>query len=227
MLANRVRMGGSGSIDLGPGPSKLIGGDMDAGFFGVVPASELYTGAEISSACGISQGTLQFNDVGWLKFAIDGKIIFKSQKPYRHSINWDHIDSVGAVKGTKQVTKGGNTYKVRLMMGGNGNANDAINGPKSSEWNKLMLPIHIKAKDQSWAYSSYVNTPTEYWGIDFTDADLLTYSRHVDGGYHWCQEVYHSDASQRVYRGGMGVSYSYRYVSMIRVPGWSPVLELI
>ena len=54
-----------------------------------MPASELFTGAEISSECGITEGTLQFSDVGWLKFAIDGEIIFKSQKTYRHTILWE------------------------------------------------------------------------------------------------------------------------------------------
>ena len=130
--------------------------------------------------------------------SIEGEIIFKSQKTYRHSISWDHINGVGAVKGTKQVSKGGINYKVTLMQGGNGNAGDASAGPKGSEWNKLMLPIHIKAKDQSWAYAANVTTPTEYWGIDFTDADLRTHSDHGNGSYQWCQEVYYDNASTRV-----------------------------
>lgn len=212
-----------------PGSAKLIAGDMNAGFFGVVPASELFTGAEISSECGITQGTLQFNDVGWLKFASDGKTKFKSQKTYRHSISWDHIDSKGAVNGSKIVEKNGIRYKVTLMKGGNGNASDMVAGPKSSEWNKLMLPIHIKAKDQSWAYPANVTTPTAYWGIDFTDADLQTHYDHGNGAYQWCREVYYDNASGRVLRGYYGVSYSYDYASSSTFSsiGWSPVLEVI
>lgn len=212
-----------------PGPKNLIAGDMNAGYFGVVPASELFTGAEISSACGITAGTLQFNTDGWLKFAIDGKIVFKSQKPYRHTISWDNINTAGAAVGAKTVTKGGHTYKVRLMKGGNGDAANAVSGPKGSEWNRLMLPIHIKAKDQSWAYPANVDAPTAYWGIDFTDADLMTHRDHGNGAYQWCQETFHSNATYRVIRGYNGVSYSNNFASSNAYAnyGWSPCLEWI
>lgn len=212
-----------------PGGVNLIGGDMSAGYLGTVPASELFTGTELASAVGITQGTVQFNEEEWLKFVIDGKIIFKSKKPFRHSISWDHINSQGCVNGTKTVTKNGVTYKVRLMKGGNGNASDLVNGPKKSEWNKLMLPIHVKAKDQSWAYANNVDTPTPYWGIDFTDADLLTHNSHGSGSYHWCQEVFHSNASNRVCRGNVGVSSSGNATSSNASAGlgWSPCLEVV
>lgn len=211
-----------------PGPSDLIAGDMQAGYFGVVPASELFTGTQLASQVGITQGTSQFNDVGWLKFAIDGKIIFKSQKTYRHSISWDHIDSKGAVDGTKQVSKDGTDFKVRLMKGANKDPAGAYEGVINygSEWNKLMLPIHEKAKDQSWAYKGNVKTPTKNWGINFTDSDLQVKSG--DGRAHWCQEVAEV-ASGRLNRGGYGVSGSSRGTSST-VPshmGWSPVLEVI
>lgn len=215
-----------------PGPSDLIAGDMQAGYFGVVPASELFTGAEISAATGISNGTLQFNDVGWLKFAIDGKIIYKSQKPYRHTISWDNINAKGCVDGTKQITKDGTTFKVRLMKGaltdpGNYTASDR--GAKGSEWNRLMLPIHVKAKDKSWAYPAYVESTIPYWGIDFTDADLQTHSSHGNGSYQWCQEVRSDSASNRVIRGYDGVSFLTSNTSSTAnvYYGWSPVLEVV
>lgn len=215
-----------------PGPSDLIAGDMQAGYFGVVPASELFTGAEISSMTGISNGTLQFGDVGWLKFAIDGKIIYKSQKPYRHTISWDNINAKGCVDGTKQITKDGTTFRVRLMKGaltdpGNYPASDR--GAKGSEWNRLMLPIHVEAKGKNWAYPAYVESNVPYWGIDFTDADLHTHNSHGDGTYHWCQEVRSDNASVRSLRGGLGVSYSSSATSSTAnaAYGWSPILEVI
>ena len=75
----------------GPGGKVFLGGDMTAGYLGQVPTSELWTGDDLATACGITQGTSQFSTTGWLKFAIDGKIIYKSQKTFRHSISWDHI----------------------------------------------------------------------------------------------------------------------------------------
>lgn len=212
-----------------PGSPILSGGSMDAGYFGAVPSSELFSGTELASLVGITQGTSQFNTEDWLKFAIDGEIIFKSKKPFRHSVSWDHINSRGCVDGTKTITKNGVTYKVRLMKGGDGNASDATKGPKGSEWNKLMLPIHAKARDQSWAYSNNVDVPTPYWGIDFTDQDLHTHNSHGSGSYHWCQEVFHSSATGRVSRGGPGVSHSLNYPSSSTSAGvgWSPVLEVV
>lgn len=212
-----------------PGSAKLIAGDMNYGYFGIVPVSDLWSGTELASLVGITQGTAQFNDVGYLKMASEGKVIFKSLKTYRHTISHDHINSAGCVDGTKQVAKNGINFKVRLMKGGNGNASDVVAGPKGSEWNKLMLPIHIKAKDQSWAYPDNVTMPTEYWGIDFTDADLQTHRDHGNGSYQWCQETFHSNASYRVYRGDAGVSYSNTTASSTASAGsgWSPVLEVI
>lgn len=215
-----------------PGGKILLGGDMNAGYFGVVPASELFTGTELASLCGITEGTSQFSSEGWLKFAIDGKIIFKSKKTIRHSISWDHINSKGCVKGTKTVTKGGHTYKVRLMKGALTDPSRydlPDRGAKGSEWNKLMLPIHIKAKDKSWAYPAYVETDIPYWGIDFTDADLQTHNSHGDGSYHWCQEVSNDNPASRVYRGIGGVSSSGRATSSntFAYHGWSPVLEWV
>lgn len=215
-----------------PGPSDLVGGDMQAGYFGIVPAAELYTGDELAAAVGITQGTSQFSDAGWLKFAIDGKIIYKSKKTFRNSISWDHINSKNCVDGTKTVTKDGTTYKVRLMRGALTDPSEYDNadrGAIGSEWNKLMLPIHANAAGQSWAYPAYVDTPTENWGVGFTDADLQTHYDHGDGSYHWCQEVPKGYASNRVARGHAGVSYSYRRTSSGTgsYRGWSPVLEVV
>ena len=214
----------------GPGGKVFLGGDMTAGYLGQVPTSELWTGDDLATACGITQGTSQFSTTGWLKFAIDGKIIYKSQKTFRHSISWDHIHSKGCVHGTKTLTKNGITYKVRLMGGAENDpshGSDADRDAIGSEWNRLMLPIHEKAPN-SWAYPAFGGTSAD-WGINFTDADLQTHYNYGNGSYHWCREVYGSKTSNRVNRGSVGVSYSrdigsYNTFSNL---GWSPVLEII
>ena len=209
-----------------PGSCKLIAGTMQQGYFGTVPASELFTGTQLSSAVGISQGTVQFDDTPWLKFALDGKILFRPMKAFRHSISWDTINSAGCVFGTKTVSKNGLTYKVRLMKTGLVDPMPGYDGVNlhGSEWNRLMLPIHIQAKDKSWAYPANVESNVPYWGIDFTDEDLAVIT--VNGRYVWCQETY---SSYRLIRGGYGVSFS-NYSSpssTITGRGWAPVLELI
>ncbi len=236
MLASRVRMGSykgkkyddnSGSA----GSNMLIKGTMQQGYFGTVPASELWTGTQLSSAVGISQGTVQFDDTPWLKFALDGKILFRPMKAFRHSTSWNTINGVGCVFGTKTVTKNGHTYKVRLMKGAltDPSLYDAPDrGAKGSEWNKLMLPIHIQAKDKSWAYPAYVEDNIPYWGIDFTDQDLHAHNSFGDGIYVWCQETRNTKTSGRVSRGDYGVSYSLSSSATYAgaICGWAPVLEL-
>ena len=126
-------------------PDTLSFGNMDAGFFGIIPASDFITGDQLASDVGITQGTSQFSDTNWLKFAFNGDILIVPQKTIRHSISWDHIYLQGAVYGdgltageegaehhnltsssgtdltaTAQdatVTINGKDYRVRLMRG--------------------------------------------------------------------------------------------------------------
>lgn len=242
MLADRVRMT-SGGKDTGPGPNRLIAGTMEEGFFGEVPASELFTASEIASACGISQGTAQFENEPWLKFAIDRKIIYRPRKAIRHSISWNSINEANCVyggSGGKRVTKNGQTYIVRLMKGAltDPSLHDASDrGAKGSEWNRLMLPIHEQAIDKSWDYPEYVESNVPVWSHNFgtgangmyTDSDLQVGIISGNGRYVWCQEISNTDAYNRVYRGGRGVSYSYAYSRLGAGSsyGWSPVLELV
>lgn len=213
-----------------PGPKKLIGGTMQAGYFGTLPASEIFTGPELAVACGIVSGTPQFDTTVWLKFAYQGKILLRPQKAIRHSISWDAINSAGCVKGTKTVSKSGNTYKVRLMRGSTvdpavSNGNDSYSC-QNSEWNKLMLPIHEQSKAGNWAYPQFVEAGVPNWGVNFTDADLMTHNSHGNGSYVWCQEVY---SSLRLIRGYNGVSSAYYYTSSNSNSdcGWAPVLEFL
>lgn len=217
---------GSGS----PGSAVLIAGDTTAGYFGEIPMSELITGDALASKVGLSAGTSQFSDTaGWLKFAYKDKIQFVAKKPLRYNLSWGDINSANVVYGDKTLEIGGLTYKVRLMKGANKDPADAYNGSinHGSEWNKLMLSIHIQAKDKSWAYPGNVEHDVPYWGTDFTDEDLLTHKDYGNGSYSWCQEV--TPSSNRLTRGGYGVSYSLDSVSsgVVSRCGWRPVLELV
>jgi len=214
-------------VDMSNAPGNKVGiGTMEEGFFGEVPASELFSASEIASACGISQGVAQFENEPWLKFVIDGKIIFKPRKPIRHTISWDTINAANCVYGGsegKRVTKNGQTYIVRLMKGAIG-----------SEWNRLMLPIHEQAIDKSWAYPANVGDNVPIWSHNFgtgvngmyTDADLMTHKNYGNGSYIWCQEKVGNGS---VCRGLNGVSYYHTPDSSSTFAhyGWSPVLELV
>jgi len=212
-----------------PGPKHAIAGSWDAGFFGEVPASELITGDALASQIGLSSGTAQFSNEPWLKFAYQGKIQFVAKKPFRYRLSWNDINAANAVYGDRTVTIGGLTYKVRLMRGANKDPAGAYDGSicHGSEWNRLMLPIHENAPN-NWAYPNNVDSPTEDWSVNYTDEDLLTHYKYGDGSRSWCQEVAQT-ASNRIYRGIGGVSYSGSFPASYSHSdfGWRPVLELL
>lgn len=215
-----------------PGPTKLIGGNLQAGFYGEVPTSEFITGDELARMIGLTAGTSQNSNGGWLKFSYLGKTEFIAKKTFRHSISWDAINNVNAIFGNRTISIRGKIYKIRLIKGkteGNQNDSSSCKGGiiKGSEWNKLMLPIHKNAPS-NWADKGNVNSPTENWNVGYTDADLFTRSSAGNGNYSWCQE-YGQNTDYRLLRGGRGVSGSgdVRPSNASDSFGWRPVLELV
>lgn len=236
-----------------PGPKNLISGTMALGFFGEVSASELITGNNLASQTGVTQGSAQFSDTPWLKFASEGKILFVAKKSIRSAISWDAINTAKCVygdEGDKVIVQNGHSYKVRLLKGANPvfNPKAPINGQSNggdgyskevnhySEWNKLMCAIHTEAPTKAWAYPDNVEATLEVLTHDlgsgangmYTDQDLHTHNTHGDGTYCWCQEMTTSTSS-RLYRGYTGVSGAGSGASSTTYAtrGWRPVLEFI
>lgn len=219
-----------------PGPLKLLAGNMQAGFFGIVPASELITGDALASAVGLSAGTSQNSATSWLKFAIDGKIIFSPMKPVRHSLAWGDLDAAKVVSGEKTTLVQGKQFKVRLWKGANVNPATAPTGTVNhkSEWNKLMLPIHEESIDKTWSYPANVESDISTWPHNlgagrqgmFSDQDLLTHYSLGNGARSWCQEI---TSSNRLVRGGGGPSWSsvFAWNEKSAYFGWRPVLEVV
>jgi hypothetical protein len=141
--------------------------------------------------------------------------LFIAQKPVKHSISWDsinggsgHQDSTNVnsgVYGAMQRTINGETYKIRLLTGGNANPASGAGG----EWNHLIVSLNT--------YDSSIYNDV-YFGTGFGN-----------GRASWAQEEYGSNFFNCVYRGSSGVSAfslinsytSYFYF------GWRPALELV
>ncbi len=111
------------SFNLGPGPTTLVAGDMEAGFFGQATQAEIgRTMTQIMSDLGMTEGIAQFTDDGLLKFIHRGKIKFINRRTIRHGMSWDHIQARLVANGGNlysgaTMTFGGNSYKLRLMRG--------------------------------------------------------------------------------------------------------------
>lgn len=215
-----------------PGPTKLIGGNLQAGFYGEVPAKDFITGDELARRIGLTAGKSQYSNEPWLKFSYLGKVEFVAKKTFRFNITRNDINSANAIYGNRTININGLTFKVRLFKGkteGKQNDQSAYEGTinHNSEWNRLMLPIHQKAPSK-WYYKDNVNSPTENWNVGYTNEDLMTRFNTRSGTRSWCQE-YGESSSYRLYRGKFDISDSGSYSPNYFDPdyGWRPVLELV
>lgn len=134
------------------------------------------------------------------------------------------------VKQDRKVLIGENTYRVRLLKGAKENPARPLNadrGTIGSEWNDLIVPMHIESKLKTWAHKAYIGD-SKYWGADLTDADLIIQSKNGLGYASWTQEVMDDPSFRRWNRGAFGVG-DVGWVSSWTVGwfyGWRPVLEL-
>lgn len=211
----------------GPGPNVLIGGTSRAGFFGEVPVSQLITGDLLASTVGVTEGTSQFSSEPWLKFVLDGKILYVSKKPIRYSISWDHLNSKEVVFGNKTININGETFKVRLLQGINPSESVTnTNGydlpiTHRSEWNRLFYPI---CEDNATYPKTSQIGPN--W-VTYTQDELNITSG--DGRYNWCQETPSNSSGVRANRGGNAVSFLRWGASSDANTnyGWRACLELV
>jgi len=160
-----TKKAGSGlPSDTGPGPTTLVGEYKRAdgghtGFFGTLPAGTFLTATALRTALGITTGTVITESPVWMKFFIDGKVVFFPTTSIQHTISWETLYQKGAVYGisgpgtypspagspvaqTRTLTAGGRTYRVRMMS-----VNLTEPGPvgainKSTEWGRLIFPIN-------------------------------------------------------------------------------------
>jgi hypothetical protein len=198
-------------------------------FLGEVSAADFISGNALASAIGLTQGTAQHSDAGWLKFKdpVDGRIKFVAKRPLRRGLSWNAIDARGAAKGTRTVTINGQTYRVRLLKALGSLSTSGKTGydhpdTHGSEWNRLMY--HISGKP-----FANINNTLASEGIDegdwasYSETDLaMRNTTSGSGGANWAYEPAH-------FRGHVGVSYlgtgpaDNTHVNY----GWRPVLELI
>lgn len=235
---------------MGHGPVKLIGGDMQAGYFGDVSSGVLFRGDDLALQLGVDQGVLQNADAGWLKFAWRGQIIYIAKRSLMHTVSWDHLYARGVVYGTddnglyprgtpanqyRSVEKDGFEYVVGLMTGA---ASDPIDTTlrgetysstlglgAGSEWNELIYRIHqdIPVSPNSLTFDGGAQFG-ENWA-EFTNADLNITG---NGRFKWTQETSSEATSNRVSRGAVRLSDFNRPTASVANAnyGWCPRLVL-
>ncbi len=220
--------------DTGPGPQTLLRGDFKHGYFGIVSQSELFTAAELTSLVS-APGSQYGGAIEWLKFAIDGKILFVANKIVNHSMSWDQLYNAGLVYGVdgpgpfnsgievnqmKTVNKGDSTFIVRLMTGTDDPATvrpTAGRPTSNSEWNRVFYPLIIGNDSLYLPSVKFDSRPAS----ELAQLDGVGYQAFV-------QDVGDTTAN-RIIRGGSSLMH---YINQIPASyssntGWRPVLELV
>lgn len=205
-------------------------------YYGEIPASEFFTGAELSTLLGVTQGTLQNSDTDWFKFGLGDKTLFIPKMTIRYRASWNHLYSKGLVYGTddngvaptgtptnqlKIVSKNGFNYKVRLIRGSSIDPYDGTYGgnlaiTQGSEWNELMYRVS----------GANPNGTSENFAM-YSNAQLNI--ANANGVYTWCQEQYDVGSPSRVLRGSISVGHLGSATTSYALSdvGWRPALELI
>jgi hypothetical protein len=150
--------------DTGPGPSKLLRGNWNEGYFGTCTQAELFAAQELCTALGyVPNGAVNTTASNvWHKFILDGKILFIPDLCMAAD-GWLYIYRAGLVYGVdgygdrpasfsggnynqkKTVTKNNRTYLVRLMKATAAPTSELVtdltNGDArwgEGEWNRTM-----------------------------------------------------------------------------------------
>lgn len=211
-------------IGAGPGPSQLKFGDGARGFFGEFPSNEFISGSALASLVGLTSGTLRNDASSWLKFILDGEIIYVPKLPIRYALTWNQLNAVNLINGSKEISVQGFNLSIGLLKGAdadpgvNGSGN-YVDGSHHSEWSRLLYPL---IKNDADLPAGIVNPLAPY-----ANADLgLTSS---DAGRSWCQEVHGFGPTHRVLRGGSSVTgfWNSSATSNSLAFGWRPRLGLI
>lgn len=212
------------------GPAKLPGSDTfigeyirpdgtgHTGYYGVVAPDEFITLSQLKSATGVT-GQAVVNETSWLKFYIDGAILYVAKTAVVHSMNWEELNARGVIFGGKIITIKGQRFKVRSFktLGPGISAGGSI--VAGNEWDRLLSNVSTEglARQEGGKWASF--TPGE-----------LGLNANV-GSFTICQE-YNTNTSGQVWvrglntvggSGGVFSNQSNTYTYM----GWRPVLELI
>jgi hypothetical protein len=208
--------------DSGPGPKSLKFGDTNAGYFGTVTQTELFTAAEVIAATGLSPAK-QIADANmlWVKFFWKGKVIYYPTQQVSNDLSWNQYSAANVVysnANSKTLTKTSNnkqrTFRIRLPLATlTDPADRTVN--KTSEFYALFAKvIAIGVTNAGWATGTWDSLTAPVASINkylFTQTTLSTNS---------------ANAIWVMYDGTLATSAKSN-AEAINARGYMPVLELV
>jgi hypothetical protein len=209
---------------------QILASDGGVDWYGEVSAEKLIDGIALAKLIGLTAGTAQYSDAGWLHVGLDDQELLIAKRPLQHSLNWNHLNAVKAVYGNLTVEINGQMYKVRLLKGANSDPTVYAYGydvtsSHGSEWNRIFYRLtnntYTVASNRKTSEQPFVHL------AQYSEADLILDYRFGKGSYNWCQEL--TTGGDRLVRGFYGVSHSNKPIDGLgdSYYGWRPVLEKV
>lgn len=216
----------------GPGPLSFIGGNAEAGYLGEVLDTDLVTTNELNDilATGFNPGYMYSSN--WLKFTLDGRILFVSKIPLFRNITWNQLNDSNLINGDREVSIKGYRFKIRLLKGLGPNQEDGpipgvfrydITQTWGSEWNRLFYPLIENILAYPKTSQEGPNWESNNWVSNFIYNTSTSYES-------WCQETIPTNPQLSITRGNNTYVTACKAVSKSNseiAVGWRPVLELV
>lgn len=196
----------------------------NTGFYGEVPSQDFIKASALSNTVRMANyGTAipDADNTPWLKFLIDGKILFVSKKPIRTGVSRSNMDVARVVDGQRTITIAGKDYRVRnlTVQGVSPAAYDGGLDPsmsRGSEWNRLMYNIWddgtrpASQEGDKWAHYTVTDLGQNLYGT--LSGQICT----IGSTQYYSVKITGNTGFIKV--GG----YTYNDTS-----GWRPCLELV
>lgn len=148
-------------LDTGPGPTELIRGDWESGYFGSLTPTEFFNVAELKGLLPSLASFFMTDPVLWHKFTFRGTIVFIADRRMGNT-SFQALYQNGLVYGTntvgnvvpngatatnqwRTVDKNGRRYSIRLPRAGAIDALNPYTDTTVGEWRRTMSRLHQSA----------------------------------------------------------------------------------
>src|SRR5690606_41957186 len=91
--------------------------DGPVAFLGEVPSSKFITGNTLAAAVGLTTGIERNSNEPWLRFYLDGAVLYMAKNALRTGVSWNTYKAKGHVNGTTTATIAGRAYKAMMANG--------------------------------------------------------------------------------------------------------------
>jgi len=190
-----------------------------AGYYGQVTQNDLITMTDLLTVTGVPEQFTRINlDAGWLKFAVDDKIIYIAKKAILAGVTRNNIAGLNLLKGNKQITIKGKTYIVRCPTGTTYEPASVPAPTDRSEWERLMYSVHASA-----ITGQQVTNGVKWDQLTYGDLGMAS----SQGSRTLALNDFNGGAAWRGSANDMTTFAGMDYNTSDMTCGWRPVLELV